>query len=1444
MINVVNGATLSIGSLTLNGQKTGTLISSEGTLNINSGAVIQNSKCSAISVSGGKLTVDEGTTFTTNRVDGSSDVKGGAISATGGEVEINGGSFTTNAAGMGGALYVGGSAQVTINDGEFSGNGNMYGAGGAIYVDGGSLDIAGGTIEGCYSREGGAIINVNKPNNENDGSYSEDGYPTVTISGGTIQNNASQMKGSAIQTIYGGATTTIAGGTIQNNVSMSNMGSLSVEEGGKLTVSGGSVSVGENNENAIYIYNQYSKEDVSGAAEGETPYIEGENAAQLVVSGTPAINGNIHLDDPCKVADKDKTFAPVIDANGYAGNALNVSVESTRPWGEIAKRDLADFNISGLPEQGEAGESNFLYEVTEADGSKGIYYGGYDVEVTVNEQGGVTVTGSAALPAGEKLVVTIGGKDYVISVGENGQLGEDGSGSFTIPASDLLYHNDAVTDGAISASVSVAGADDKKDNISELPALKVADAVSGEFGGTGLTKDPEGAEDNYTLTFDGVAGLEYGLLDKNGDPVAWATAGEDGKVSFPNLKAESEDYTLVVREPAQSGTLPGPYTEIGNLTAQLAKEDAKKAVQEHYEDILAKADENGIDGVGKTELKEALDKALAAIDAAEDSAAVENAKNDGILSLDKTEGKAILDSVLNNTYPGASEEIETIVDDAKAKINRIVLGGTTDNDAAGAAIDTYVKDMLLDMAKQNAKEKIEAAAGDAATSNDTIADIIKEYLGEDGTIGGLIGDNTTPAEVEEDLAAALKAINEAYSYTEGLVDPAADKFKEDHSDILNKETNIVMGNDLPAIKDALDDYNALPDSVKDALTAEKADLDNKLLESLRDAAKNEYKEACEAVGVKPDAGMLEDLDNATFEGANNVYDVLHGAVEDLIEGLIDREKDSDEIVAVADKYEALLDREFVSAEGTVTIPDIAGAADQVVEKAKAEIDALRADEKQAAKDALKEKYDEVAEGILSALDELELDKAYNDALAAIDGAETSEGVTNAKEEGIVALDKIGASSMLEIASGELIGSVTDAEAADAIKSVCEEALGKIEDVTLVEGGFVDSDAACEEIDKIVQDAMLEMVKQYAKDMIEAAAGEDPIKAVQDIVEEYLGNESGVIGGLIGNADDWEEVYDLIAEALEKIESALEEAAEAEDFRKEHADILEKPVEEVTADDLTKIEEALSGYEQLPDAAKDALGEEVKAELEEKKDAAIRDSFVNEYLEACEAVGVEPDESVLEALENAALDADAENNIYDVLKDAAEELLNGFAGENASEEVKAIVEEYVTKIGAAIDAAEQSGTVPDIAGDDTDASRTLVEQTVDKIEAQKALEEAKAQATAEVDAVAKKVNDLIASAGDSDGALSGKVDKIVKEFNDALAGITVDASDALDAVEQAAQDAIGKLNGLYSENDSLTNKVVEDMVGRLESVLDPEGAARLPPIRSGKSSTITTRFPMM
>lgn len=480
-----------------------------------------------------------------------------------------------------GELNIADGATLQNNDNNYAKPGEGFGSenyGGGIRNEGaGELTMTGGSIEGCYSREGGAIMNVNKPGIDG---YAEGGAPTVTVTGGTIAGNASQMKGSAIQTIYGGATTNIAGGIIEDNKSLHDLGSLSVEEGGKLTVSDGAVSAADGKENAIYIYNQYSDEDVAGAADGEAPYIEGAGAAQLVVSGAPTIAGDIHLDDPCEVAGKDTVYAPVVDASGYTGGEkLTVSVEASRPWGEIAQGSLNEIEVSGVPAAGGEGEQGFLYE---EDGS--VWYGGYDVDIAVDTDGGLLVTGSASLPEGEKLTVTIADTAYEVEVGEDGAI-------YTkIPASDLLY-DAADAEGGLTATVAVNGEHSSEVGIDGA----LGDAVSAEDAG--VVYDKTDAEDgSFSVTIDGKEGLEYNLVDKNGDLVqgAWAVVDENGKVTFEGL-IEGEDYTLVARTPAQegenggSGTLPGAVTELGVDISAPADGAAKK----EFEDAFADAVQDG-----------------------------------------------------------------------------------------------------------------------------------------------------------------------------------------------------------------------------------------------------------------------------------------------------------------------------------------------------------------------------------------------------------------------------------------------------------------------------------------------------------------------------------------------------------------------------------------------------------------------------------------------------------------------------------------------------------------------------------------------------------------------------------------------------------------------------------------------------------------------------------
>lgn len=220
------------------------------------------------------------------------------------------------------------------------GFGSQYYGGGVRNEAGGTFVMNGGSIHNCYAREGGAVMNVDKNGTDTD-------VPKVTIRGGTIENNASQMKGAAIQTVYGGATTEIAGGTVSGNHSMHALGSLTVEEGGHLTVAGGTVS--SDNDPAIYVFNKYDMDDYDDAL--QKPYVEASAPPEMVIRDSPIITGSIHLDGPCTAVGSygSVRYEPFLGLMGYTGPALNVIIDSGFPMGGIVAEagDTSILTVSG-----------------------------------------------------------------------------------------------------------------------------------------------------------------------------------------------------------------------------------------------------------------------------------------------------------------------------------------------------------------------------------------------------------------------------------------------------------------------------------------------------------------------------------------------------------------------------------------------------------------------------------------------------------------------------------------------------------------------------------------------------------------------------------------------------------------------------------------------------------------------------------------------------------------------------------------------------------------------------------------------------------------------------------------------------------------------------------------------------------------------------------------
>ncbi len=332
---------------------------------------------------GGSLTLDGVT------IDGGADWEGGSI-----RIEDDGkgtpGSVTTNATGVTahapaivnkGTLVMGDGSVIQNNCNNYAVPGIGFGSqyyGGAIRNEGsGQFTMKdGATIQDCYAREGGAVMNIGRD------TASGAESPTVIIEGGTIEGNMSQQKGAAIQTIYGGATTEIKGGSITGNDSLNNLGIVSVEEGGIVSISGGSINAPDG-DNAVYVYNQYGQIDYDQAT--VKPYIEGESAPQVSISGSPSIDG-IHLDAASDVYGKDKVYEPYVNMGGYSGDPINIELEEGF---EVGKTVATNTSVDKLVYVNESD----MYNHTELiqDGSD-VILGGYKVVITQDELGVIDIT--------------------------------------------------------------------------------------------------------------------------------------------------------------------------------------------------------------------------------------------------------------------------------------------------------------------------------------------------------------------------------------------------------------------------------------------------------------------------------------------------------------------------------------------------------------------------------------------------------------------------------------------------------------------------------------------------------------------------------------------------------------------------------------------------------------------------------------------------------------------------------------------------------------------------------------------------------------------------------------------------------------------------------------------------------------------------------------------
>lgn len=310
----------------------------------------------AITVSGGKLTLEENITIT-----GADD---GAVELTGGEFVMETGSTLSGNGVFPGTtippVYIDGGA-VCVRGGTFTMKGgtinsNEASSGGAVYVDGGSFTMSGGTISNNAADSGGGVsvragsftmsgTDAKIQNNEGAGGGVRVGGGTFTMTDGTISGNTAYKNAGGGVYVSGG-NVSVSGGSIDNNNAETAGGGVYVA-GGIVEISG-SVTIKDNK----YILMGTDPEGIELYAHGGNLTISGGNIlgqgieflTEIYSANTFAITGNPTI-DKCTITLEQGAH---IDVQGLSPDAALTNLQispATYTAGEVLLENATDISI-------------------------------------------------------------------------------------------------------------------------------------------------------------------------------------------------------------------------------------------------------------------------------------------------------------------------------------------------------------------------------------------------------------------------------------------------------------------------------------------------------------------------------------------------------------------------------------------------------------------------------------------------------------------------------------------------------------------------------------------------------------------------------------------------------------------------------------------------------------------------------------------------------------------------------------------------------------------------------------------------------------------------------------------------------------------------------------------------------------------------------------------
>lgn len=562
----------------------------------------------------------------------------------------------------------------------------------------------------------------------------------------------------------------------------------------------------------------------------------------------------------------------------------------------------------------------------------------------------------------------------------------------------------------------------------------------------------------------------------------------------------------------------------------------------------------------------------------------------GFSETDKQDIAALASDAQKSIYDGETESADTAVDDlaraaAKAYINAKVAEDTDISESTAEAVEA-----IADTARMN----VESAK---ATDERTLEEVLKEIA--DGTV----------TELEKQFV-----LDEVTSYADGV------KTDIDNLTFITDKTTPTENIDeiLGALADSLAECGA--DGIEaakeiavkgiDGILAEATAADKEAENSQKEAALEELREQRDA--LKEQINALKYLDDE----AKDAYTKDGGEIDkafDTAAGSINGAASTDDVTAALN-------------EGRSALDGIGTAATDADGQA-------QTDKKNNAKKELKDAYDALTEQIealpfVEDKSQLENDAkdSYDEAVAAIDGAESKEGVADAANEGKAALGKVSsdaaaadgevqirqksvAKGALEAKHGELIGIIDgftflDDELKNGLKNDADTALENA--LSNVDGAENTGD-----VDKAVSDggAALDKVKTNGEWLDKGAEDSQKKTAKDELDSKKNETVQGIDSLPYLDADEKKALVDEAQKALDDALAGIDGAAGTDDV----ARIKDGGVSEL--DKTTRDAEARN-----LDGAKKSAAEEAEAARDEAKSAvdeltylddAQRDELVSE-----------------------------------------------------------------------------------------------------------------------------------------------------------------------------------------------------------------------------------------